>query len=113
MMRIITILAALLAGQTIYMVSGSGILRNHLPDLLWALAICQTSRLMREHHFPGPYTILLLLLPFLTEAGQWSGMLPGTYDRYDMYLYTGLYLVFFFKQIKTLCSRKTRVSFQA
>jgi len=113
MKRFITILAALIFGQIIYMASVSGVLRNHLPDLLWAYAICQTSRLMRENHYPEPCTILLLLLPFLTEAGQWYGLLPGTFDGYDMVLYASLYLVFFFKQIKTLCTRKTRELFQA
>lgn len=109
MKRYFIISISLLAGLLIYTVLSTGMIRNYLPDLLWAFAICQTAILMQENKFHHGFIYALLALPFLTEAGQLS-LFPGTFDVYDLLVYSGLYTIFFHSKIRLLCKKTLKVS---
>lgn len=109
MIRYLAIFISLLTGILIYEELETGMIRNYLPDLLWGLALCQTAVLMRENKFHPGFVYTLLILPFFTEAGQLN-LFPGTFDWYDLLVYTGLYTTFFYSQIIQLCKRKQKVS---
>ena len=109
MIRYLTIFLCLFTGVLVYAELNSGMIRNYLPDLLWGLALCQTATLMYEDKFHQGFIYVLLALPFLTEAGQ-LGLFPGTFDKYDLLVYGGLYTLFFHPQIILLCKRKLKAS---
>lgn len=109
MNRCVTISICLITGTFIYATLDKGVIRNYLPDMLWALAICHTAILMQENKFHPGFVFVLLVLPFFTEAGQLT-LFPGTFDKFDILVYTGLYTGFFYSQIIQLCKRKLKVS---
>lgn len=109
MSRYIIIFSSLLGGVVIYGVGETGLIRNYLPDILWAIALCQTALLMRENKFHPGIVTALLVMPFITEAGQ-VNLFPGTYDPYDLLVYSGLYIAFFHPQIIHLCKRIRKAS---
>ncbi|HUR67080.1 MAG TPA: hypothetical protein VMZ03_12090 [Chitinophagaceae bacterium] len=108
MIRFVVILLSLLAGIAVYAFFQRGLIRNYLPDILWALSLCQAAILMYEKNFHPAFVGVLLLLPFLMETGQ-LGLFPGTFDAYDLLLYGGLYIAFFHPQIIFLCKRISKV----
>ncbi len=113
MIRYFIISISLLTGLFIYAVLSTGVIRNYLPDLLWAFAICQTAILMQENKFHHNFIYALLVLPFITEAGQLTGLFPGTFDVYDLLVYSVLYIVFFHSQIIQLCKKTLKGSWPA
>jgi hypothetical protein len=104
MTRYLIIGACLLTGLLIYAAGYAGIIRNHVPDLLWAWALCETVRIMQEQKFHQGFLYGLLAMPFITEAGQ-LGLFPGTFDPFDLLVYAGLYTLFFHPQIIGLCKK--------
>ena len=81
------------------------LLRNFLPDLLWAIAINLTAILMASKKFPVFYIYSLIILPFLSEIFQYIGLMPGTFDWYDLVIYLFVFLLCFNKKIIHLCKK--------
>lgn len=108
MIRYFIITTCLLAGLLIYAAGVRGPVRNHVPDLAWAYALCQTVRLLQENRFQPVFAVILLLMPVLTELGQ-SGIFPGTFDPLDLLIYAGLYILFFHSQIMRVCKKLQRL----
>lgn len=103
--RLLIIFSCLFTGVIVYALPVTGLIRNYLPDILWAFAICQTAILMQENKFHQSFIYVLLLQPFITEAGQLPGIFPGTFDVNDLLVYSGLYTIFFYSQIIQLCKK--------
>ena len=79
--------------------------RIFLPDLLWAIAINLTAILMASKKFPVFYIYSLIILPFLSEIFQYTGLMPGTFDWYDLVIYLFVFLLCFNKKIIHLCKK--------
>jgi hypothetical protein len=108
MNRCIIICASLLFGLIVYGVWQTGLIRNYLPDILWGFALCHTALLMLENKFHPVFVIALLVMPFVTEAGQLN-LFPGTFDPFDLLVYAGLYTLFFHPQIIGLCKKLSKL----
>ncbi len=85
------------------------VIRNFLPDILWAIAINLTAVVMQEKKFPAFYIYSLIILPFLSEVLQYIGFMPGTFDWYDLIIYTAIYLSFFNPKFKRLCKANSKI----
>ena len=83
--------------------AASVLIRNYLPDFLWALALLNTTILLRDFKVSKFYIHTLYLLPFLSEILQLFKFIPGTFDWYDLLVYSIAYLIFFNSKIIFLC----------
>ncbi len=70
-------------------VSGAfeSILKNYYADTVWGLAIVMIVSVLRDYRVPRAYRQALLLLPFVSEAMQAAGVIPGVFDWVDLTLY--------------------------
>lgn len=75
------------------------ILKNHLADTVWCLAIYQMIIFLVDNKYPSFYIITLSVLPLLSEAAQYFGILSGTFDWIDVFIYL-LFLLALIKQLK-------------
>lgn len=85
----------LMAGFIIY-ISGienplSVIIKNYLPDGLWAYAFGTTMLLIWDYRLPWKWLIAGWFILCLTEWLQNSGLMPGTADWLDLLTYTAGY----------------------
>lgn len=73
-----------------------------LPDALWylSLLLMQTFFLEETGRLNRLLVGIAISLPFLLETGQYIGVVPGTFDWFDITTY-------FFTLILFLCLRKT------
>lgn len=73
-----------------------------LPDALWYMSLLLVQNLFwKEKGWLNRLLIgLAISLPFLLEAGQYFGMLAGTFDRNDIITYCFTLILF-------LCLRRT------
>lgn len=85
------------------------LVRNFLPDILWAIAINQTAIELEEKKFPSFYIYALIILPFLSEFLQYIGFIPGTFDWYDLLIYAFVNLYFFNPKLIRLCKTNTNI----
>ena len=53
----------------------------------------------REYRVPAAYSIILLMLPFLGELLQATRFIPGTFDYFDILIYTIIYIISFRREI--------------
>lgn len=83
----------------------SMVVRNYLPDILWVIAIINVSLFMKEKHIPSIYIYLILFLPFLSEILQEFKVIPGTFDWYDLLIYTVAFLISFNSKTILLCKK--------
>lgn len=77
---------------------------GYFSDIAWCLALCCIAFALAELkyiRFSGK--IQLLLLPFITEAMQYYGIINGTFDWFDILIYAIIITVFvlFFPYLKT------------
>ena len=86
------------------------LLRNFLPDLLWAIAINLTAIVMGEKKFPEFYIYALIILPFLSEILQYTGLIPGTFDWCDLLIYSITYIFCFKFKTPRLCKTNSENS---
>ena len=128
MKRIITILIFLISGLIIYWLFSPGIylfkwtgfnnkelniptsiisilIKNYLPDLLWAAAVNNTAILMAEKKIDAVYIYSLIALPFISETLQRLSFIPGTFDWYDLLIYFIIFLYYFKFKIYQLCKK--------
>ena len=68
------------------------LIRNYLPDFLWAMAVMNTAVFIWEKKFPMIYVYMLFALPFLSEIMQVFKLVPGTFDWYDLLVYVIVFI---------------------
>ena len=85
------------------------LVRNFLPDILWAIAINLTAILMASKKFPTFYIYALIILPFLSVILQYTHLIPGTFDWYDLLIYSVTYLFFFNSKLNSLCKANSKI----
>ena len=129
--RISVILFLLITGLAVYWVYSPGIIlfkilgyhfheqslpkgwdamiRNYLPDILWAIAVNQTAILLTAKRFPTIYVYSLIALPFLSEISQYFGLLPGTFDLFDLLIYFFSFLVCCKPKLLPLCKTNSSI----
>ena len=81
----------------------SMLVRNYLSDFLWALAVVNTALLLKEKKIAAIYVYTLFVLPFASEALQFYKLIPGTFDWYDLLIYSIVYLFYSHSKIILLC----------
>ena len=76
---------------------------GYFSDIAWCFALCCIVFALAElKYISYSGKILLLLLPFITETLQYSGVIKGTFDWFDIIIYTIIITVFilFFPPLK-------------
>ena len=79
------------------------LIRNYLPDHLWAAAVNNTAILMAEKKIDAIYTYSLVAIPFVSETLQIFHFMPGTFDWYDLLIYFIVFIFCFNSKIIFLC----------
>jgi hypothetical protein len=77
-------------------------LKNHFADMAWCLALIQIFNILKSFKVSYYYSIILLLLPFLSEVLQAIKVIPGTGDLKDITVYLSIYIFFFNKEMLTM-----------
>lgn len=63
-------------------------LTGYLSDALWCSALLLITVILSElNYLHFRYKILILLLPFITEAAQGFGLINGSFDWFDLLSY--------------------------
>jgi|GEM_PF-2268753 len=122
MKRIILIIGLLALGVTIYRVYSPNIwlfgitgswnehtgiptvgidafIRNYIPDFLWAMALLNTTHLLKSFKTGKFCVYALFALPFFSEILQFFKCIPGTFDWYDLLVYILAFFLFFNSKI--------------
>ena len=76
---------------------------GYFSDIAWCFALCCIVFAFAElKYISYSGKILLLLLPFITEALQYNGVINGTFDWLDIFTYIIIITVFvlFFPSLK-------------
>jgi hypothetical protein len=68
------------------------LIRNYLPDFLWAMAVMLTAVFLQEKKIPAVYVYILFALPFISEVMQGFKIVPGTFDWYDLLVYAFVFI---------------------
>jgi hypothetical protein len=74
-------------------------LKHHFADGVWCLAVLLSIDLLRVKGAPPIYSRVLFALPFMSEALQYIGLIPGTFDWVDLGLYVGIYFLYANKEV--------------
>lgn len=87
-------------------------LRGYFSDITWCIALCLITLVLdTRKQLPLFGKWCLLSLPFLSEAGQYLRMIPGTFDWFDILTYTIVILlinfIFHFRLISIHMKRIT------
>ncbi|MCE3282949.1 MAG: hypothetical protein K0Q66_1686 [Chitinophagaceae bacterium] len=70
-------------------------LAGYFSDITWCVALCATIFFLRRKGFLETWgSLLVLTLPFLTEAAQYAHIIPGTFDWFDMVIYAAIVTTF-------------------
>lgn len=78
-----------IAGGVIYLVpSVHGILRNYLPDGLWAYSFLSSILIIWERKLPFSWIAIVYVFFGVFEYLQGFGWLPGTGDSNDVFTYS-------------------------
>ncbi len=77
-------------------------LKNHFADMAWCIALIQIFDILKSVKVSYYYSIILLLLPFLSEVLQAIKVIPGTGDLKDITVYFIIYIFFFNKEVLTM-----------
>lgn len=67
--------------------------RYHFADIVWYAALL-LSQDMLARGASTPLTYALYALPFVCEAGQAAGLMPGTFDPLDLLFYLITLMIF-------------------
>lgn len=76
-----------------------------LPDGLWFIALLYSNKLTKRIFNPIDRAdvtiidIIIVLTPFILEFGQLLGIIPGTFDKFDLLTYI-ISLYIYFKWIR-------------
>lgn len=90
--------------------AAAGVIRNHLSDALWCLALLQTFMFLKANGCPRRYLATLLALPFASEALQATGFAPGTFDWLDVLVYLALFLCHFIGEISFMLKHNAHLA---
>jgi len=78
---------ALFLGVIIYLFPVNGVLRNILPDFLWAVSFSVSLNLFASKFSPLLHVLTITLLGSVYEIGQKLSFWHGTYDVLDILAY--------------------------
>ncbi len=84
-------------------------LTNYFSDIAWCFALCCIAFALAElNYIRLSGKILVLLLPFITEVLQYSKIINGTFDWFDVLIYSIIIILFvlFFPTLKTFVYEK-------
>jgi hypothetical protein len=85
---LLNVLLPFVAGSGIYFTQTiNGVIRNHLPDGLWAYALTYCLLAIWNKRLPFLWILGLQLLFILFEFGQFRGWVGGTGDLRDVIIY--------------------------
>lgn len=87
----INVIIPILIGIVLYFVPVSLLIRNHIPDGLWAYSLTSLILIIWDRNYPILWLSLIFLLFLLFEWLQYQSIIYGTGDLID----TAFYLVFF------------------
>jgi|SRR6185312_11964368 len=84
---------------------------GHVSDMLWCVALCLvTDFLSVNKHLTATDKFALLSLPFLSEFGQYAGIIPGTFDWLDIATYMGVIIVYdYFSSLNLIPVRMKKI----
>ena len=69
--------------------------RGYFSDITWCAALCLVTIAMdSRHHLSPAVKIVILLLPFATEIGQYFSVIPGSFDWWDIFCYIAIITCF-------------------
>ncbi|MDB5131138.1 MAG: hypothetical protein JWR02_887 [Mucilaginibacter sp.] len=69
--------------------------RGHFSDAVWYTALCLVVSYLSIHKYLTiPAKFMLLLLPFVSEAGQYFSIVPGTFDWFDILTYLIVIIIY-------------------
>ncbi len=95
------------APSNVYTLKNNILLRfftGYFSDIAWCFSLCCIVFTLAELKYISYFgKILLLLLPFISEALQYNGIINGTFDWFDILTYAIIITVFvlFFPYLKT------------
>ncbi len=82
--------------------------KNHYADLAWCLAVYLMADYLATLSYPRVYSLILWSLPVVSEGLQAMGILYGTFDWIDIFIYIFLLILY---SIKTFSMKKLKLHF--
>ena len=82
---------------------------GYFSDITWCISLCFIAFALAElNYIKRSGKIFLLLMPFITEGLQYSSLINGTFDWYDvlMYFIVITFFLLFFPSLKTYVYEK-------
>lgn len=74
---------------------------GYFSDIAWCLGLCASVLLLdRRGYLDSTGKLLILTTPFLIESAQYFKLAPGTFDWYDIAVYTTIEILFYFRFLK-------------
>ncbi len=70
------------------------LIKNHFADTVWCIAAYLMAIELKAQRCPTFYSILLWVLPVASELLQGMGMVGGTFDLIDLFIYMFLAFIF-------------------
>lgn len=68
---------------------------NYFSDMMWCMALCFVTVAFSELNILNRSgKMIILMVPFITEVAQNFGIIPGTFDWYDLLLYSAIVSLF-------------------
>jgi hypothetical protein len=68
---------------------------GYFSDICWCIALCLVTIVLSELNYLDIWgKVLILVVPFVSEAAQMFGFLPGTFDWYDVFTYAAVVFLF-------------------
>jgi hypothetical protein len=81
---------------------------GYFSDMTWCIALCLTTGVLEDFKLLHmPTRNLILVLPFVLEAGQYYKIIPGTFDWIDIALYATIVLIFSLLPVKKSSHEKS------
>lgn len=70
-------------------------LTGYFSDITWCIALCLVTIVLADLNYLKRGGIMLILtVPFLSEAAQYFGFILGTFDWYDVLTYLAIVFLF-------------------
>lgn len=79
------------------------LISNHFSDTVWCIALLLIVTFLKERKVATVYFALLLTLPFLGEILQLVGVIKGTFDWVDIFIYVFLFTAYYLREL--LCAK--------
>lgn len=79
--------------------------KNHFADAMWCGAAFLAAEVLKDRGFPRTYSGLLVALPFLGEALQAAGIVPGTFDWADLLVYVIILMLYLNMEVLVMLNK--------